>query len=109
MLILMEAFFRNIKIHWGRQNKHIEGTNNYQKGKSILQHSDPERLIKVHGGSGLQVRGTPGEVGYQEVINFKEHVGLSICEKTGTKVSTTWGKIHYSKEGAHIVPTVPRQ
>lgn len=34
-------------------------------------------------------------------------VGIHICNKTGIQTSTNYGKIHYSKTGAHIVPALP--
>ena len=53
------------------------------------------------------VRGSIGESGYQEIVNFGENIGYSI-NRDGIETLTSWGKIHYSKDGAHIVPTLPR-
>ncbi|WP_195155532.1 polymorphic toxin type 50 domain-containing protein [Candidatus Protochlamydia phocaeensis] len=85
------------------------GTHNYQPGKSIFEHSNAEDLLKKYSGKGKPVRGNFGEPGYQEIINFEEFIGYNICDQTGEKIPTTWGKIHYSKNGAHIVPTRPKQ
>jgi filamentous hemagglutinin len=51
----------------------------------------------------------PGTPGYQEVVNFGESIGYSIDRSTGEKMATTWGKIHYAKDGVHVVPTAPRR
>ena len=50
----------------------------------------------------------PGTHGYQEIINFNEFIGYSVERETGKKTATSWGKIHYAKDGIHIVPTEPR-
>ena len=34
-------------------------------------------------------------------------LGESVNKKSGAKTLTTWGKIHYGKKGAHIVPYLP--
>lgn len=53
------------------------------------------------------MRGNFGEPGYQEIIDFGEPIGYNVG-KDGTQTLTSWGKVHYSKDGAHIVPTFPR-
>jgi len=50
----------------------------------------------------------PGTVGYKEIVNFNEFIGYAVDRTTGTKTPTTFGKIHYSKEGVHIVPYNPK-
>jgi hypothetical protein len=104
-----ELFFKNVKLEWDKQNKHVIGKHNYQPGKSIFEHPNAEDLLKKYSGKGKPVRGNFGEPGYQEIINFEELIGYNICDQTGEKIPTTWGKIHYSKNGAHIVPTRPKQ
>lgn len=102
-------FFENSKVHWGRQNKHIPGTNNYDgnKHRSILEHHDPTSLLKKHAGSGIPERGAPGMPGYKETIDFREHIGIWKMQDGSLQSSTTRGTIHYSKDGAHIVPARP--
>ncbi len=104
-----ESFFKNVKLEWDKQNKHVIGKHNYQPGKSIFEHPNAEDLLKKYSGKGKPVRGNFGESGYQEIINFEEFIGYNICDQTGEKIPTTWGKIHYSKNKAHIVPTRPKQ
>lgn len=69
---------------------------------------ESEKWWKKYGGRGKPIRGNLGEAGYQEIVDFQEFIGYSVCETTGTGIPTTWGKIHYAKDGAHIVPTGPR-
>lgn len=47
--------------------------------------------------------------GYKEVVNFEEFIGYVVDEHTKEKIATTWGKIHYSKDGVHIVPTLRKK
>jgi Bacterial toxin 50 len=42
------------------------------------------------------------------LIDFGEVIGYNV-DLNGIKTITTWGKIHYSKTGAHIVPTIPKK
>jgi len=103
----------NLKFHADRQGKHIEGHRNYEElvsrgnHPSIFQHPEPERLIRQYAGTGIRSKGNiPGMPDYVELVNFEEVIGYAVNEKTGDKTLTTWGKIHYAKEGLHIVPTL---
>jgi hypothetical protein len=51
----------------------------------------------------------PGAPGYKEMVNFGEHIGYDVNPRTGEKLSTTWGIIHYAKDGTHIVPARPKE
>lgn len=103
-----ENFLKNITIEWDKQNKHIPGKHNCESGKSFLIHKNPENILKLCAGKGKKVRGNIGEPGYQEIVDFGVHIGYNV-DQNGIETLTTWGKIHYSKNGAHIVPTFPRQ
>ena len=94
---------RNIKIHIGKQEKHIPGCNNYIKGKSILYGTakEAQELINEFAGKG-QMKGS-----CKEVVNCGKIIGECVDNRTGMKKPTTWGKIHYSKDGVHIVPSNP--
>lgn len=99
----------NLEIHWGKQNKHIENHIHYEANKSILVHSDPQRLVRDFAGKGLKEGSRlPGSAGYKEIVDFGEYIGYHVVYDTGEKVATSWGKIHYSSKGIHIVPTLPR-
>ncbi len=101
-------FFENTKIHWGQQDKHIPGTNNYISNKSIFEHQDASGLLKKNAGTGTPKRGEMGKPGYQELIDFKERIGFWVSED-GLQLPTTKGAIHYSNKGAHIVPMNPER
>lgn len=101
----------NLSIHEGRQGKHIIKHKNYdpRKNRSIFEHPNPKQLIEEFAGTGIKDSLTaPGSPGYKEVINFGEHIGFAIDAETLNKIPTTWGKVHYSKDGVHIVPYVPK-
>ncbi len=103
-----EAFFRNVKLHHDKQNKHIPGKHNYVKGKSILEHKDPERLLKEFAGKGTPLGDRiPGLPDYRERVNFREFIGYHVDEFTEIKTPTTWGEIRYSNSSAHIFPAFP--
>jgi tetratricopeptide (TPR) repeat protein len=100
-----------IVIEWDKQGKHIVGHKNYKikDEKSIFTHPDPEQLLRDYAGTGTKARGIiPGSPGYQEIVNFEEFIGYTINSKKETKIATTYGKIHYSTKGAHIVPFSPQ-
>lgn len=59
-------------------------------------------------GTGIKrTSATPGMPGYQELVNFKEFIGYNVKKETGERTATTWGKIHYAKDGVHVVPALP--
>jgi hypothetical protein len=101
----------NLKIHSGRQGKHLENHPNYKdlvktgNNPSLFVHTDPERLLREYAGTGIKDAGNiPGMPGYKEIVDFKEFIGYVVKEHTCEKVATTHGKIHYAKDGVHIVP-----
>ena len=99
---------RNIRLHLGHHKKHFLGVNNknYIKGKSILYISaeEAQELLNEFAGKGeITLKCT-----HKEIVNFGKVIGENIDVETGIKTQTTWGKIHYGKKGAHIVPTLPK-
>ncbi|MFD1426801.1 polymorphic toxin type 50 domain-containing protein [Kroppenstedtia sanguinis] len=91
-----------MKIHEGKQGKHILGHNNYKHGKSILD-ENPNKLLDKYAGRGERVA--------QQKENFDtgdQIIGRWVDPKTNNAYPTTRGTIHYSKNGAHIVPARPR-
>lgn len=108
-----DAYFKNIKIHWDRQNKHIPGIHNFQAGKGtiLIEKSEFEVLIKENAGKGYRVSGPILEAGYKERVDFGKIIGEYALESKGkpTKyVPTTKGIIHYDKNGnAHVIPSDP--
>jgi hypothetical protein len=102
----------NLKVQWDKQGKHIVGHRNYipAKNKSIFTHSDPQTLFNNFAGTGIKNANVkPGTSGYKEMVDFKEVIGYCVERSTGKRTVTTWGKIHYAKDGFHIVPIKSRR
>lgn len=91
-------------VHSGRQDKHIPGTNNYTEGRSIFlgTKNQAEQLIKQYGGTGQMLSNN------KERVDFGRVIGYYVDPVTHEKTPTTMGIIHYSKDGAHIVPVRPK-
>jgi RHS repeat-associated protein len=100
---------RKIKLHVDKQNKHVIGKHNYEKGKSIFTHKDPQGLLDKYAGKGIPTRNSsPGSPNYRERVDFKEIIGYHVDPMTLQQTPTTIGEIHFSKTGAHIVPMRPK-
>jgi tetratricopeptide (TPR) repeat protein len=108
-----------IKINPQKQGGHIVGHPKYQErltrneNPSIFEHPDPNRLIREHAGTGIKdrraLRGDlSGMPGYIEIVDFKEFIGYAVDKETRIRTPTTTGKIHYAKDGVHIVPYIKR-
>lgn len=82
------------KINAEKQLRHICGSDN--KSQLSISLSECNTLVKKYSGKGTMVNTS------QEVVNFGKIIGY-INTPTGLR-PTTWGKIHYSKTGTHIVP-----
>ena len=90
-------------IHEGQQGKHIEGHNNYQEGKSILETDAQSLLNDFHAGnveSSTILNSNKVTVNFGKIIG--KHIGLD-----GKSTPTSVGIIHHGKKGAHIVPSRP--
>jgi Pretoxin HINT domain/Bacterial toxin 50 len=91
-------------IEFDKQGKHIPEHRNFMPGKSELTHPNPQELLDKFGGTGQQVGKTPiGQAGSKERIDFGETIG----NHSASASPTTNGIIHYSNNGAHIVPSAP--
>ena len=102
--------FRNVngfttKLHEGRQGKHIIGHNNFVAGKSVLHMSmkRAQELVEAYAGTGTRVASSN-----KERIDFGYTIGTYV-DRNGNRYATTVGNIHYSQNGAHIVPARPRK
>jgi tetratricopeptide (TPR) repeat protein len=100
------AFLKGRLIEMDKQGKHIKGHRNFiEKGKSIWTHEDPQGLYDRFAGTGRLCRGEIfGEAGSKEIVDFGEIVGKIFTDDQW--IETSWGQIHYSKNGAHIVPHI---
>ncbi len=89
-----------IKIHQGRQDKHILGSNNYKNGRSyfIISNNEIKSIINDKAGTGKRV-------GNKEKITVDKIIGVNVNKKHSFKTLTDTANIHYSQDGAHLVPT----
>ncbi|MFI0436140.1 MAG: polymorphic toxin type 50 domain-containing protein, partial [Parachlamydiaceae bacterium] len=108
-----DNYFKNVRIHWDKQNKHIPGKHNFEVGRGtiLIESNELELLIKQHAGKGQKVTGSLGEAGYKERVDFGKIIGEYAQEIKGepTKyLKTSKGIITYAKDGsAHVYPTNP--
>lgn len=94
-----------IKIEWDKQNKHVPGKKNFEEGKSLFTHPDAQGLVDQFAGKGQRRGPIEQGAGYKEKVDFGVTIGQTKVK--GELVDTSWGIIHYSKTGAHIVPAGP--
>lgn len=98
-----------VKVKPGAQEKHIPDAPNYKqeiangKKKSIFygDNKKAQELLDKYAGTGhIPSKG-------REVVKFDHKIGKAYDLETGKYLETDRGTIHYSKDGAHIVPTKP--
>lgn len=96
-------------LNAGAQQKHIRGSGHYIEGRSYI-YGDAEyaqELINRYSGTGTpQINLKDGEWVNKETIEADEPVGVSINMDTGEETPTKCAKIHYGRNGTHIVPTM---
>lgn len=99
-------------IHMDLQGKHIIGYKTYDASKSRLNANSVEdanalvvRIIQKYSGTGVFERNRKGEWINREIVETDEIIGF-VVNKEGELVPTNIAKIHYSKKGVHIVPTL---
>lgn len=94
----------NKAINSGKQDKHIQGSNNYIEGRSYLTISKDraQELINKYAGKGTLEFSDSGNWNKKEIITVKEKIG--IVKNKNKEIETNSFKIHYSKTGTHIVP-----
>ena len=101
----------NLKIHQGKQDKHIKGTNGYNlelaKGirKSyLLDDINPQELVDRYAGTGkIQRIQKNGKWTEKQFFEHTDYVGY--VYENDKWIKTKYFSIHYSKKkGTHIVP-----
>lgn len=95
----------NLKIHEGRQGKHIKEHNNYSGASYLLEDVDPQELVYKYAGTGEIKRSREGgDWTNKEFIEADAFVGVVV--ENGIEITRTKRfSIHYSKKnGTHIVP-----
>ena len=110
-----------LEIHIKRQNKHIYATDEYieysktfsKKGKYgpsriTISVEEAQKLVDQYRGTGILVRNKRGDWTQVEVITMHpDNVGIAVNDITGVEAETSVFKIHYSKDGTHVVPDYP--
>ena len=99
--------------------RHVKGTRGYEdylnsnlaKGKNMpsyltITKEECQKLVDRYAGTG-QFKYNPKTDKMQEIISQNKPIGTYIDPKTGQVIEdVTDFRIHYSKTGAHIVPTI---
>lgn len=94
----------NLKIHKGRQGKHIKGHHNYKGASYLLEDIEPQELVDKYAGTGELKRDNEDKWTNKEFIICDRNIGFDVG-LDGTKIKTNYFSISYSKEdGTHIVP-----
>ena len=96
-------------IEEGKQGKHLKGHNNYRHGKSYLTITmdEAQALVDKYAGTGDLQRDSKGKWKHTEVIRGNNSViGYAISIVDSKEHKTKVFKIHYSKNGTHIVPMI---
>lgn len=111
---------KKLKIETGQQNKHIQGTNEYNQyvqrlkelgqygpSKITISSKEIDDLIKAYSGHG-KINIKNGKWDNKELIlTNNKIVGIAVNNLTGKEAETTVFKIHYSNNGVHMVPDYP--
>ena len=98
-------------IEPGKQGKHMKGHNNYIPGRSYLTISEEEaqELVNRYAGHGRLERDRRGRWNHKENIIVDRDIGVYVNKMTGEEAPTNRFTIHYSNNGAHIVPAQPER
>ena len=110
-----------LKLHYGRQNKHIQGTNEFKQYAANLQKRDKygppiitidveevSSLVQQYHGTGILLKDKNGRWrGIERITIHKKNIGVAVNDLTGDEADTSVFTIRYSKEGFHIAPDYP--
>lgn len=91
----------------GKQGKHIKEHSNYLKGRSFITITQEEvqELVNKYAGTGKCEFSRKGKWQHTEIIGKTDkQIGFVVDPVTFEEKPTTAFKIHYSKNGTHIVP-----
>ena len=110
-----------LKLHKGKQNKHIPGTHEYkqyverltQKGEHgpsrlTIDEEAVKALVEKYHGTGILLKRKDDH--WREIERITVHpdtVGVAVNNLTGTEADTMVFTIRYSKDGYHVVPDYP--
>ncbi|PTG26977.1 phage head morphogenesis protein [Staphylococcus capitis] len=119
MLEMLRSGKIKLDINPEKQNRHSLNHSLYLKNKNFalknnerlpsyttLTISELNKLVQQHSTSGEILINKKG-FNHKEVINFEKIIGKAFID--GKYIGTTFGKVHYSKTGSHIVPFVNKE
>jgi hypothetical protein len=99
----------NLTVDAGKQGKHIIGHNNFNATKSIVTLTEieiQEMVNKTAGTGELVYTKSNDRFANKEIVMYDRVIGQI---RDGDKmVETNMAKIHYAKDGVHIVPYLKR-
>ena len=110
-----------LKLHPGRQNKHIPGINEYKQyvtafekkgehgpSRVTIDENSINALVKKYHGTGILLKRKDGAWrGIERITIHPNEIGIAANNLTGVESATTTCTIRYSKDGVHIVPDDP--
>lgn len=102
------------KLNKDKQSDHRQGSAAYQKrikaGQNpsyvTLSNMELQKLVNTYSGKGKVYIDKAGKI--TEIFEHTSPIGFCVDKFTGEAVATNNGKIHYSKDGTHIVPTLTK-
>jgi len=90
-----------------KQNRHIRGAPEYVEGRSyLLDGIRAQELVDRYHGTGRLGMTRFKDWNNKETIISDNYIGVDVDQDTKIETPTMRFKIHYSKTGTHIVPTI---
>lgn len=95
----------SLKVRQQKQNAHIKGTPQYKEGNSYLSvdMNEIQQIVDKKHLTGTVFITDSGKH-FRERIHCDKIIGVNIDKEKGAEEITSNATIHYSKNGAHIVP-----
>ena len=109
---MQKGVCEEMSVEYERSGKTIPGANVFHpeqlRSELTISVEKLEELLSSKLGTGCPQRFSFGESGHQEVVDFKEIIGVHVSRETKKRTPTSIGVIHYSAEaGCHLVPVHP--
>ncbi|MCE7973183.1 MAG: hypothetical protein DYG92_02485 [Leptolyngbya sp. PLA1] len=98
------------RVREKKQGIHQPGSKNFMKGRSVLEHPNPQALLDRWAGTGMPKQVHKNGFVQREVIDCRKVIGMYYEQGSNLPKPTTRFMIHYSPKNnqAHIVPARPR-
>lgn len=103
--IKSEAVNKNINPE--KQNRHVRESDSYKEGRSYIFGGieEAQELVSKYHGTGEPQFTVAGKWKNKELVKVDFDMGVDVDEDTRMETTTNRFVIHYSKTGAHVVPT----